>query len=224
MKRTWRNWKVSLHRRRKKEPFFSRRNSSQPESAEGATDIRPLVRLCRWNVPDMSYWPVHKWTLWILPRNIHRNRGMARNRRRGASYRGNRVWAEGAMRPDGIGGIPAISGVSFSILPWDREEIFGSWQTGGRLPPFQDENRQERQATGLRTPRQGSSMKIARFTRPPCLCGIMDNVWNPPLTIFALEACSRLEENNQAYLNAPAHRVGHSTDRAFYRLPFLSMT
>lgn len=77
---------------------------------------------------------------------------------------------------------------------------------------------------GLRTPRQGSSMKIARFTRPPCLCGIMDNVWNLPLTIFALEACSRLEENNQAYLNAPAHRAGHSTDRAFYRLPFLSMT
>lgn len=61
---------------------------------------------------------------------------------------------------------------------------------------------------GLRSPHRGSSMKTARFTRPPCLCGIMDNVWNPPLAIFALEA-PRLEENNQAYLNAPAHRVGH---------------
>lgn len=129
MRRTWRNWKVSLHRLMLKVSLslsfsLSRRNSSQPEFAERATYIRPL---CRWNFPDMSYWPVHKWTLWILPRNIHRNRSMARNRR-GASYRGNRVWAEGARW--WCWGTPTNSRMSFSISLWDREEIFESSKTG----------------------------------------------------------------------------------------------
>lgn len=164
----------------------------------------------------MSYWPVHKWTLWILPRNIHRNRGMARGIAVACRIEEIEYKPKGGDAGSDSVGVPARA-AEWAFLSCREIERKSSDRERRR----KEGNRQARgKATGVAHP---SSMKIARFTSPPCPCGIMDNVWNPPITIFALEACSRLEENNQAYLNAPAraHRVGHPTNRAFYRLPFL---
>lgn len=96
-------------------------------------------------------------------------------------------------------------------------EILGSWSRGkiATLPTW---NRWEAARGGRwRTPSSGSSMKIARFTRPPYLRGIMDNVWNPPHNIRSRGVLLAFEGNNQTYLNVPAHRVSHLDNPPFCR-------
>lgn len=153
MKRTWRNWKVSLHRRRKS--FFSRRNSSQPESAEGATDIYVRWFDCaggtsRIWVTDPCINGRYEFFQGIFI-GIEAWRGIAAVARRIEEIE---YEPKGRCAPTVLGASPRSAGWAFLSC---REIERKSSDRGrrGRLPPFQDENRQERQATGVAHPSSG---------------------------------------------------------------------
>lgn len=187
--------------------FLSRGISNHPESAKRATDIRPLVPFdcadgtSRIWVTDPCINGRYEFFQGIFI-GIEAWRGIA------VARRTEEIEYEPRERcaPTTASGCPREQrGELFYLAVRSRGNLRIA-EDGGRLPPFQD---------GVA---HRSSMKIARFTRPPWLRGIMDSVWNPPLAIFALEACSRLGENNQAYLNAPARRI--ESDRAFIDFHF----
>jgi len=97
----------------------------------------------------------------------------SRRRGRAESIGGNRAWVGDAMRRR-WGSSPAewafLSRRGIERKSWDRGRR-------GRLPPFRQEVARGRRKGAH--PSSSSSMKIARFTRPPYLGGIMDNVWSP---------------------------------------------